>query len=62
VHAFMDEYNFDLERAKKCCITQIMPDGQMVPFCVHNILYRHNDRETSVHQESANGGINDGQP
>ncbi|WP_406657313.1 radical SAM protein [Methanolobus sp. ZRKC2] len=40
VHAFMDEYNFDLERAKKCCITEILPNGQMIPFCVYNILYR----------------------
>lgn len=40
VHAFMDEYNFDVERAKKCCITEILPNGQMIPFCVYNILYR----------------------
>ncbi|UGV41463.1 radical SAM protein [Methanococcoides orientis] len=40
VHAFMDEYNFDLERSKKCCITEILPNGQMIPFCVYNILYR----------------------
>jgi uncharacterized radical SAM superfamily Fe-S cluster-containing enzyme len=40
VHAFMDEFNLDLERAKKCCITEILPNGQMIPFCVYNILYR----------------------
>jgi uncharacterized radical SAM superfamily Fe-S cluster-containing enzyme len=40
VHAFMDEYNFDLKRAKKCCVTEILPNGQMIPFCVYNILYR----------------------
>ncbi|MCK5559838.1 MAG: radical SAM protein [Thermoplasmata archaeon] len=40
VHAFMDEYNFELKRAKKCCITEILPNGQMIPFCVYNILYR----------------------
>lgn len=42
VHAFMDEYNFDLKRAMKCCVTEILPDGQMIPFCVYNILYRKN--------------------
>jgi uncharacterized radical SAM superfamily Fe-S cluster-containing enzyme len=41
VHAFMDEYNFDLKRAKKCCVTEILPNGQMIPFCVYNILYRN---------------------
>ncbi len=40
VHAFMDAYNFDLDRAKKCCITQILPDGRMIPFCVYNVMYR----------------------
>lgn len=39
-HAFMDEYNFDLKRAKKCCVTEILPNGKMIPFCVYNILYR----------------------
>lgn len=40
VHAFMDEHNFDLKRAQKCCVTEILPNGQMIPFCVYNILYR----------------------
>jgi len=40
VHCFMDESNFDLKRAKKCCVTEILPDGRMIPFCVYNILYR----------------------
>jgi len=42
VHAFMDEHNFDLKRAMKCCVTEILPNGQMIPFCVYNILYRKN--------------------
>jgi len=41
VHAFMDSFNFDIERAKKCCITQILPNGKMIPFCVYNVIYRH---------------------
>jgi uncharacterized radical SAM superfamily Fe-S cluster-containing enzyme len=40
VHAFMDEYTFDIERAKKCCVTEILPNGQMIPFCVYNVIYR----------------------
>jgi uncharacterized radical SAM superfamily Fe-S cluster-containing enzyme len=40
IHAFMDEYNFDLKRAQKCCVTEILPDGKMIPFCVYNMLYR----------------------
>jgi uncharacterized radical SAM superfamily Fe-S cluster-containing enzyme len=40
VHAMMDEYNFMLKRAMKCCVTEILPDGNMIPFCVYNVLYR----------------------
>jgi uncharacterized radical SAM superfamily Fe-S cluster-containing enzyme len=40
VHAFMDELDFDLKRAQKCCVTEILPDGKMIPFCVYNMLYR----------------------
>ncbi|MBP2029109.1 putative radical SAM superfamily Fe-S cluster-containing enzyme [Methanohalophilus levihalophilus] len=40
IHAFMDEHNFSVERTRKCCITEIMPDGRMIPFCSYNILYR----------------------
>ena len=42
VHAFMDKWNFDLKRARKCCVTEILPDGKMIPFCVYNVLYRKN--------------------
>lgn len=42
VHAFMDEHTFDLKRAQKCCVTEILPNGKMIPFCVYNILYRKN--------------------
>jgi len=41
VHAFMDASNFDLERASKCCVTEVLADGRMVPFCVYNNIYRN---------------------
>jgi len=41
VHGFMDAYTFDLNRAKKCCIHELLPDGSAIPFCVYNnIGYR----------------------
>ena len=40
-HGFMDAYTFDLKRAIKCCIHEPLPDGSVIPFCVHNnIGYR----------------------
>ncbi len=38
--AFMDPYNFDVERAHHCVIHYITPENRMIPFCVYNMLYR----------------------
>ncbi len=40
--AFMDNYNFDIERVKKCLIHYVTPDLQIIPFCAYNLLYREN--------------------
>lgn len=40
VHAFMDRQTFQLERAQKCCIHVIQPDGGMIPFCNYNMFHR----------------------
>jgi uncharacterized radical SAM superfamily Fe-S cluster-containing enzyme len=37
---FMDPYNFDLERVKRCVIHYPVPDGRIIPFCAMNNLYR----------------------
>jgi len=38
--AFMDPYNFDVERAKRCVIHYVTPDQRLIPFCAYNIFYR----------------------
>ncbi|MBE0512485.1 radical SAM protein [Candidatus Bathyarchaeota archaeon] len=38
--AFMDPYNFDIERAKRCVIHYVTPDLRLIPFCAYNIFYR----------------------
>lgn len=40
IKPFMDAYNYDLKRAKKCCIHVLTTDGRMVPFCNYNIFNR----------------------
>ncbi|MEM2917249.1 MAG: radical SAM protein [Candidatus Bathyarchaeia archaeon] len=37
---FMDPYNFDLERAQRCCIHYAVPDGRIIPFCTMNSIHR----------------------
>jgi len=37
---FMDPYNFDLERVKRCTIHYALPDGKIIPFCTMNSIHR----------------------
>lgn len=39
-HHFMDRWNFDLSRARKCCNVYPLADGRMMPACVYNCLSR----------------------
>lgn len=37
---FMDAYNMDLERVKRCGIHYATPDGRIIPFCTYNTIHR----------------------
>jgi len=45
---FMDPFNFDVDRVKKCVIHYATPDGRIIPFCTMNSMYRQ-----AVEQEFA---------
>ena len=52
--AFMDPYNFDVERAHHCVIHYLTPDNRIIPFCVYNMFYRKQiEKQFSVPQISA---------
>ncbi len=38
--AFMDQYNFDLDRVKRCVIHYATPDLKIIPFCAYNNVHR----------------------
>ncbi len=44
IHNFMDPYDLDVARLKKCCTHYVMEDGRLMPGCSYNNLYRHKDR------------------
>jgi len=33
---FMDSYNYDIARVKRCLIHYATPDGKLYPFCTYN--------------------------
>lgn len=39
---FMDPFNFDLDRVKRCAIHYALPDGSFIPFCSYNSIHRDN--------------------
>ncbi len=46
---FMDLYNYDIERVRRCCIHYVMTDRRVVPFCAFNVIpewYRDRDQES----------------
>ena len=52
---FMDSYNYDVERVKRCVIHYAAPNGKIYPFCAYNSgpVYREKiERQFSVPLES----------
>ena len=47
---FQDPYTLDVEKVRKCCVSEIVPDGRLIPFCAYNSVgYRERVRlETSL--------------
>lgn len=51
---FMDDYNYDVERVKRCVIHYSAPDGRLYPFCAYNsgITYRERiEKRFSISKE-----------
>jgi uncharacterized radical SAM superfamily Fe-S cluster-containing enzyme len=48
---FMDDYNYDVDRVKRCVIHYSAPDGRLYPFCAYNsgLVFREKiERQYSV--------------
>ncbi len=45
VQDFQDPYTLDLGKLRKCCVSEIVPDGRLIPFCAYNSVgYREQVR------------------
>jgi uncharacterized radical SAM superfamily Fe-S cluster-containing enzyme len=38
--AFMDQYNFDVNRVRRCVVHYVTPDLKIIPFCAYNNIHR----------------------
>jgi len=57
IQDFQDPYTLDVQKLRKCCVSEITPDGRLIPFCAYNSVgYREQVR---VSMSAANGdGLN----
>ncbi len=53
LHSHMDEWTFDTDRIRQCCVGVPEVDGGNTPTCSYNILYRERDRRFSHRQVPA---------
>ncbi len=53
VHAFMDAHTWEVDRARKCCIHFMLPDGKLMPFCQYNIFHRDGHSKRAIMGERA---------
>jgi uncharacterized radical SAM superfamily Fe-S cluster-containing enzyme len=55
VQDFQDPYTLDVEKLRKCCVSEIAPDGRLIPFCAYNSVgYREQVRE-AMSRRNGNG-------
>jgi tetraether lipid synthase len=46
IQDFQDPYTLNVRQLMKCCVTQITPDGRLIPFCAYNSVgYREQQRQ-----------------
>ena len=47
VQDFQDPYTLDVGKLRKCCVSEIVPDGRLIPFCAYNSVgYREQVRRS----------------
>jgi 7,8-dihydro-6-hydroxymethylpterin dimethyltransferase len=45
VQSFQDPYTLDISKLRKCCVSEVTPDGRLIPFCAYNSVgYREQVR------------------
>jgi uncharacterized radical SAM superfamily Fe-S cluster-containing enzyme len=53
IHAFMDEFDFEVSRIRKCCTHYALPDGRLMPGCSYNNVHRFKDERLKLESVKA---------
>ncbi|MGD6810153.1 MAG: tetraether lipid synthase Tes [Candidatus Bathyarchaeia archaeon] len=52
--AFMDNYNFDVNRVRRCVVHYITPDKKIIPFCAYNNVHRVQIENAYIERQQQN--------
>jgi uncharacterized radical SAM superfamily Fe-S cluster-containing enzyme len=56
VQDFQDPYTLDIAKLRKCCVSEIVADGRLIPFCAYNSVgYREQVRMQMSCANASNG-------
>jgi 7,8-dihydro-6-hydroxymethylpterin dimethyltransferase len=56
IQDFQDPYTLDVSKLRKCCVSEIVPDGRLIPFCAYNSVgYREQVRRELSGARASNG-------
>jgi uncharacterized radical SAM superfamily Fe-S cluster-containing enzyme len=56
VQDFQDPYTLDVRKLRKCCVSEIVPDGRLIPFCAYNSVGYREQIRLELSGASGNGG------
>lgn len=51
--AFMDQYNFDVNRVRRCVIHYVTPSMKVIPFCAYNNVHRIETEEEYASKQNS---------
>jgi uncharacterized radical SAM superfamily Fe-S cluster-containing enzyme len=58
IQDFQDPYTLDVHKLRKCCVSEITPDGRLIPFCAYNSVgYREQVRLEMSRRNGSGGAV-----
>jgi uncharacterized radical SAM superfamily Fe-S cluster-containing enzyme len=55
VQDFQDPYTLDVKKLRKCCVSEIVPDGRLIPFCAYNSVGYREQVRVELSRSDGNG-------
>jgi 7,8-dihydro-6-hydroxymethylpterin dimethyltransferase len=55
VQDFQDPFTLDVQKLRKCCVSEIVPDGRLIPFCAYNSVGYREQVRLELSRANGNG-------